>query len=124
MDLKITRNDIKNNCSLLLGVGYEGLNYLLRFKKRVGYNVGVYGWNYDYYNIPLSNGVNIGITTGYRPLNGNIIIDYKDINYYNNQARDILSARLDYNIKEILVNELLDSMLLEFYRRGINNEKN
>ena len=59
---KITRNDInKNN---MVALGYCECQTVLNMfgdSFKIGYNAGVYGWNYDLYYV---NGVNI--VTGYR----------------------------------------------------------
>lgn len=58
---KVTRNNInKNN---LVALGYcqcQEILSLFGYGYKVGYNSGVYGWNYDVYRIN-----NIDIVTGY-----------------------------------------------------------
>lgn len=58
---RVTRKDInKNN---MVALGYCQIQHTLNFfgeKFKVGYNAGIYGWNYDLYNI---NG--ISVVTGY-----------------------------------------------------------
>lgn len=58
---KVTRNDINTNNMVALGYCQcqEVLN-LFAYDYKVGYNSGVYGWNYNLYRI---NGVDI--ITGY-----------------------------------------------------------
>lgn len=58
---KITRNDIDQNNMVVLGYcqAQTTLNKFA-YNYKVGYNSGVYGWNYDLYHI---NGVDI--ITGY-----------------------------------------------------------
>ena len=58
---KVTRNDI--NKENMISLGYCQCQIALRVfgeNFKVGYNSGVYGWNYDLYNV---NGVSI--VTGY-----------------------------------------------------------
>jgi hypothetical protein len=59
---KITRNDINKNNMVTLGYGQcQIILSLFGEDYKVGYNSGVYGWNYDLYSI---HGVDI--VTGYR----------------------------------------------------------
>ena len=45
---KITRNDIKRMCCD--NIYYTDMTvYSLKYLKKIGYNSGVYGWNYDVY---------------------------------------------------------------------------
>lgn len=58
---KVTRNDIDK--SNMVALGYCQIQHTLNFfgeEFKVGYNAGIYGWNYDLYCI---NGVSIA--TGY-----------------------------------------------------------
>ena len=59
---KITRNDINQENIVVLGY-CQAQTVLTRFayNNKIGYNSGVYGWNYDLYRV---NGVDI--ITGYR----------------------------------------------------------
>lgn len=74
--LKMRRKDCAINT---VSVGYCDLYYLLRFTSPIGYNAGIYGWNWDYYEV---NG--LGITTGYRNLIGERA---KEITKYNELAK-------------------------------------
>jgi hypothetical protein len=76
---KVTRNDINKDNMIALGygqcqmiLGLFGENY------KVGYNSGVYGWNYDLYSI---HGVDV--VTGYR-------VPYKE--YTNKEIKKKLIA--------------------------------
>ena len=58
---KVTRNDI--NKENMVALGYcecQTVLNMFAYNFKVGYNSGVYGWNYDLYNV---NGVSI--VTGY-----------------------------------------------------------
>ena len=58
---KVTRNEINKNNMVALGYCQcQTILNLFGYDYKIGYNSGVYGWNYDLYNI---NGVNI--VTGY-----------------------------------------------------------
>lgn len=66
MKFKTTNKDIKNYYSKVFSVGYCDLyDFLKGCNEPIGYNHGVYGWNYDLYVIK-----DVAITTGYRNLVG------------------------------------------------------
>lgn len=59
---KITRNDINKNNMVALSSGQcQTILSMFASDYKIGYNEGVYGWNYDLYEI---NGVDI--VAGYR----------------------------------------------------------
>jgi hypothetical protein len=82
----MTRKEINQNFNKVFAVGYCDLQTLLCRCNRVGYNSGIYGWNYDVY--ALDNG-NIAICTGYRSMPGKSI-DYTLIKKYEDKARALL----------------------------------
>jgi len=61
MKYKTTTKAIKEGYYYIIPVGYCDLQSLLKHKSPVAYTCGVYGWNYDVYDI---NGR--AIVTGYR----------------------------------------------------------
>lgn len=63
---KLTRTTVQALSNKHIRLGYCEASYLLRPLERIGYNSGVYGWNYDAF---LYRGV--VITTGYRGMIGN-----------------------------------------------------
>ena len=83
MKLKTTTKAIKNGFTNVKCAGYCDLQHLLRYTEPIAYTCGVYGWNYDVYNI---NGVTI--CTGYRGMPGARL---EAINEYETKAREILS---------------------------------
>ena len=91
-------------------VGYCQAQSLLMFTRRVGYNAGVYGWNYDVYIV----GDDV-IITGYRPFNAEKI-DYDLLKEYEEEARKAqFEGRGDVRM---IVNGLLEELL------RVNKEKN
>ena len=84
-------------------VGYCQAQYLLMFTRRVGYNAGIYGWNYDVYIV----GDDV-IITGYRPFNAEKI-SYELLKEYENKARaaQIKGVEDVRNITNNLLLELL-----------------
>ena len=61
MNIELTINDLKNNFGIIVSCGYCELQSLLNMKNRVGYNSGVYGWNFDVFDFG-----GVGLITGYR----------------------------------------------------------
>ena len=66
-------------------VGYCHAPYLLDSSLRTRYRAGIYGWNYDAFDIQ-----DITITTGYRPIGGELPRElYADL---NERAKDASAA--------------------------------
>ena len=67
MSFKTTRKSIVNSTASkdLLSVGYCGLVTLLKNHSPIAYTCGVYGWNFDVYNVYGKT-----ICTGYRNMSG------------------------------------------------------
>lgn len=61
MNIKLTKNDLRNNFGVIVSCGYCELQSLLNIKSRVGYNKGVFGWNFDAFDFG-----GVGLITGYR----------------------------------------------------------
>ena len=58
---KVTRNEINKNNMVALGYCQcQTILNLFGYEYKVGYNAGVYGWNYDLYRIK-----GVDIVTGY-----------------------------------------------------------
>ena len=69
MKCKVTRAQIERNFSKVVSVGYCDATNLLRYSSPFGYGCGVYGWNFDAYEVG-----GVCICTGYRPIG-------KSVNY-------------------------------------------
>ena len=102
---KITRNEInKENMVALSYCQAQTVLNLFGTDYKVGYNAGVYGWNYDLYRI-----ASVDIVTGYRPP----YCEYskKDIKNkliaFENKLRE-LSFSERYENEEILKKEFLE----------------
>ena len=65
MKIKLTNKEVKALYPNIKSAGYCEIQTLLRGIEPVAYTCGVYGWNYDVYNI---NGLTI--CTGYRGMPG------------------------------------------------------
>ena len=82
MKFKTTRKAIVNGASRLVSAGYCDLATLLRNHSPIAYNCGVYGWNFDVYEV-----YGLTICTGYRNMPGRRA---NNISEYESRAREIM----------------------------------
>lgn len=83
MNIKLTRNDLRNNFGVIVSCGYCELQSLLNLKSRVGYNKGVYGWNFDIFDFG-----GVGLITGYRTRGADIELSREFCKCWNARASD------------------------------------
>lgn len=81
MNIKITKNDLRNNFGVIVSCGYCELQSLLNIKSRVGYNKGVYGWNFDVFDFG-----GVGLITGYRTRGADIVLSNDFCKRWNERA--------------------------------------
>ena len=106
-----TKNDVLRLArGRVYSVGYCQAQYLLMFTRKVGYNAGVYGWNYDVYIV----GDDV-IITGYRPFTTKKV-NYELLKEYEDKAR---AAQIKGGAD---VKETTNNLLLELLR--VNKELN
>ena len=98
MKYKTTRKAVVAGSPRLVSVGYCDLQTLLRYHFPIAYTSGVYGWNFDVYEIH-----NLTICTGYRGMPGRTA---NNIRKYEEAARDALE-RLDWKEAETEIERLL-----------------
>lgn len=106
MAKKLTRAALYNRGARVVRVGYCGLQYFLRGVDKLGYNCGVYGWNWSAYDI----GGGVIICTGYRNLvgeDGNKLADK-----YNEKARALFGKYLPWDVQK----KALEQLRAEFVR--------
>ena len=60
---KVTNQELRNGY-FVISISYCGAQNILTFQGARYYNYGVYGWNYDAYELDY----NLAICTGYRPI--------------------------------------------------------
>ena len=86
MKYKTTTKAVKEGYRHIISVGYCALQNLLRGEYPVAYTAGVYGWNYDVYEID-----GVAICTGYRGMPYSNIIKYRNdlISKYDGLASEI-----------------------------------
>lgn len=93
MNIKITKRELQNNYNYIVRAGYCELSTLMRDASKEGYACGVYGWNWEAFEIQASNGEYVAICTGYRDMTGKRIEGLKK---FEEKARKIY----DYNNKK------------------------
>ena len=103
MKKKITRQFINSFFSNVIKVGYCDLHYLLSYEQAFGYNAGVFGWNWDAYNL-----YGVIIVTGYRNLVGR---QADGVDEYEEKARAIIQNR---GISESERRDQVNKLLYEF----------
>lgn len=81
MKYKTTIKALRADSCNLRCAGYCDLSYLLRGHKPIAYTCGIYGWNFDVYEV-----YGLTICTGYRGMPGKRLEGTKE---YENKAMDI-----------------------------------
>ena len=86
MKFKTTSKAIKNGygTKYLFKTGYCALQNLFYYDNPIAYTSGMYGWNFDLYDIE-----GVGICTGYRGMVGQQI-DYAVVKKYDDKACEIV----------------------------------
>lgn len=79
MKCRITRKTILEVCKNIKCAGYGDLQYLLQNHEPFAYTAGIYGWNFDVYNV-----YGVTICTGYRGMPGKRLIGIEE---YEQRAR-------------------------------------
>jgi len=87
MKLKTTTKAIKAGSARLFQIGYCELQTLLKVREPFGYTCGLYGWNYDAYDL----GGGVTLTTGYRGMPG-ACLDYKKVREFEKRASAIMDS--------------------------------
>lgn len=83
MARKITRNDLKNEYRYIACISYCDLQTITKYLREVGYNHGVYGWNYTVYEIDYDT----CIATGYRTSSIGGTYNREIVKKYENKMR-------------------------------------
>ena len=90
MKFKTTTKKIKENYSqdYILSIGYCDLQTLLKYESPIAFTSGIYGWNYDLYEID-----GIAICTRYRGMPQGKSFDYSIVRKYETKAQKIADRR-------------------------------
>ena len=103
MKKKTTKQFINSFFSNVIKVSYCDLQYLLSYEQPFGYNDGVFGWNWDAYNL-----YGVIIVTGYRNLVGR---QADGVAEYESKAKSIIQ---NCGISESERREQINKLLREF----------
>ena len=103
MKIKTTRKAIVEQSNKIIRIGYCDAQYLLKYHQPVAYTSGIYGWNFDVYYI---NGITI--CTGYRNMPG---ISEKNVNKYDQKAKEVVYSTEPEAVKEQAVEDLLSEFI-------------
>ena len=99
MKYKTTAKEVRNGYFKIISVGYCDLQSLLDYKSPIAYTSGIYGWNFDVYDID-----GVAIVTGYRGMpSKNSKADYNLIKEYEDksQGKTNQRERIDNQISKI-----------------------
>lgn len=98
MKYKTTARALKEGYYKIISCGYCELQSLLSYKSPVAYSHGLYGWNFDVYDID-----GVAIVTGYRNMpSQNLKSDYKFIREYEEKSQGKTAEEKDKLIKEFI----------------------
>lgn len=107
MKFKTTRKAIVNSSTNLVCAGYCDLQSLLYNHSPIAYTCGIYGWNFDVYEV-----YGLTICTGYRGMPGRRA---NNIGEYERKANAI---RENYDIPYEKKKEAIEALLMEFCRQA------
>ena len=107
MKFKTTRKAIVNGSAKIVSAGYCDLSMLLRFHEPIAYTCGIYGWNFDVYEID-----GLTICTGYRNMPGKRA---NNICEYEKKAEKIAE---NWNIPYEETKEQIENLLHEFIKQA------
>lgn len=98
MKYRTTAKALKEGYHTIIGVGYCDLHSLLSYEKSVAYSCGLYGWNFDVYDID-----GVAICTGYRGMpSKNERKDYKLMREYEEKSQGKTAEETRALIKEYI----------------------
>ena len=98
MKYRTTAKAIREGYHTIISAGYCELQGLLSYKSPVAYCSGVYGWNFDVYDIG-----GVAIVTGYRGMpSQNSKADYNLVHEYEQKAQGKTAEEKDALIKEFI----------------------
>lgn len=106
MKFKTTRKAVVNGSSNIIRAGYCSLATLLRNHEPVAYTCGVYGWNFDVYEV-----YGVTICTGYRGMPGRSA--YGAIIYEEQAQKVVKDYSKSWDERRDEVEELLKKFCVE-----------
>lgn len=107
MKYKTTAKAIREEYSKdrIIAIGYCDAQYLLAPYRPVAYTCGVYGWNFDVYEI---NG--FCICTGYRGMPSGLKYDHNKLTELERKAREVASV-VSYESRDAEIKKLFEGFL-------------
>lgn len=113
---EITRNDIKRQYRTIIRIGYCDLYHLTKRLRKIGYNAGVYGWNYNAFELDY----NTCIITGYRAFDkGTIRLSSEFIQYIEDKTIEIINNNNSDYDEQLQQIDLLKQEFLREYKNNI-----
>ena len=122
MKFKTTTKKIKQNYAnnYIISIGYCDLQTLLKYESPRAYTSGIYGWNYDLYEID-----GVAICTDYRGMPQGKNFNYDLVRKYETKAQKIADRRKKENQtweqfdnkQKKDMQKLLNSFLKEVYTK-------
>ena len=104
MKFKTTEKAIRNSGDFVFSVGYCDLWHLLRYHSPVAYTAGVYGWNFDVYEL-----YGVIICTGFRRMPGKRA---RKVREYEQSAKEVYNnSTLSYDEKEQTIERILKEFI-------------
>lgn len=99
MKYKTTAKELKQGYYKIIESGYCDLQHLLHYESPVAYSIGVYGWNFDVYEVD-----GVAIATGYRgmPSKNADNYSYDIIRKYDNLAQGKTKEEREALLKEFI----------------------
>lgn len=98
MKYKTTAKAIREGYHKVVSVGYCDLQSLLSYKNPIAYAAGLYGWNFDIYDID-----GVAIATGYRGMpSKNSKVSYALIKEYEDKSQGKTAEEKDALLKEFI----------------------
>ena len=123
MKIRITEKDLKEQCEIVLGIGYcRGQNLIdLSTAHELGYTSGMYGWKSDLYIYRTKSGLYVIISTGYSPVSNRKVVD---IEPYEKRAKKTRYDRgLSFEEKRREINNLFDQWVMASIEENIKRNK-
>ena len=104
MKYKTTTKAVKEGYYHIIPVGYCELQSLLKYKRPNAYTCGVYGWNYDVYDIGGR-----AIVTGYRGMPSKNV---KNVSYTIAKKYEQLSEGADAGTCDKLIADFINEVII------------
>ena len=103
MKYKTTKKTVRSGYGTIIAISYCGAQSLLSFEHPRAYTCGVYGWNFDVYDVD-----GVAICTGYRGMPKTVSFDYSLLESYEEKAekirysKDLPREMIEKEIKALL----------------------